>query len=255
MNRRRSHPLRMPSHTCRAQAPVTMPKYHAPEPPSGCAGFCIGGDSPAKVYFRRGVLESSNVVSSARTAKVRLYWVSLLARPVAFWHARNGVTCWLLSLDLFVPNAELICKKRVRDMHIDTSADAQCIQVTSTALLVAVPDGRSWVMDVASSSITALPVSAIATKRSSVAAGLVEAPLLQALLGVSKHRQPPHIHCPDTFAGWQVIISLLDKHRTFSVKLRSGSNWLGERILQSSLARRRKRNKGTQTSLTEISKG
>lgn len=66
-------------------------------------------------------------------------------------------------------------------MVVDTAAPAQCAHVTATMLLVAMPDGRSWLTDVATSSITTLPVSAVAADRSSVAASLVEGAIAAGL--------------------------------------------------------------------------
>jgi hypothetical protein len=51
---------------------------------------------------------------------------------------------------------------------------AQSIQITSSRLLTAMPDGRSWLVELSSSLLTALPISPIAMTRSSVTASLVE---------------------------------------------------------------------------------
>jgi hypothetical protein len=71
-------------------------------------------------------------------------------------------------------------------MVVDNAASAQCVHVSETMLLVAMPDGRSWLTDVGTSSITTLPVSAIAADRSSVAASLVEGAIAAGLAGTKQ---------------------------------------------------------------------
>src|SRR6266851_5274005 len=66
-------------------------------------------------------------------------------------------------------------------MDIENAALAQCVPVSATTLLVAMLDGRSWLTDVGTSSITTLPVSAVAAERSSVAASLVEGAIAAGL--------------------------------------------------------------------------
>jgi pyrroloquinoline quinone (PQQ) biosynthesis protein C len=57
---------------------------------------------------------------------------------------------------------------------MDDAALTQGVRISPDALLVAMPDGRSWLMDVGSSALTALPVSAVAAEHPSLAASLVE---------------------------------------------------------------------------------
>jgi hypothetical protein len=54
------------------------------------------------------------------------------------------------------------------------AGQTQCIQLSSQTLLIAVPDGRCWVMDMGSSEVTGLPVSTVAAERSSLAASMLE---------------------------------------------------------------------------------
>lgn len=56
-----------------------------------------------------------------------------------------------------------------------------CIQISATAFLIAVPDGRCWLTTVGSPEVTALPVSAMASERSTLAASLVEGALCAGL--------------------------------------------------------------------------
>jgi len=57
---------------------------------------------------------------------------------------------------------------------MDDAALTQGIRISPEALLIAMPDGRSWLMDVGSSAVTALPVSAVAAEHATLAASLVE---------------------------------------------------------------------------------
>jgi len=60
-------------------------------------------------------------------------------------------------------------------------AHTQCIQISPQALLIAVPDRRCWLMDVVSSEITSLAVTAVAADRSSLAASAVEGAIVAGL--------------------------------------------------------------------------
>lgn len=62
----------------------------------------------------------------------------------------------------------------VQGTTMKEAAHTQCIPLSAQTLLVAVPDGRCWLMKVDSSEFTALPVSAVAAERSSLAASVVE---------------------------------------------------------------------------------
>ena len=57
---------------------------------------------------------------------------------------------------------------------MDDAALTQGVRISPEALLVAMPDGRSWLMNVSSSALTALPVSAVAAEHATLAASLVE---------------------------------------------------------------------------------
>jgi hypothetical protein len=61
------------------------------------------------------------------------------------------------------------------------SAFVHSIQITSSRLLTAMPDGRSWLVEFGSSRLTALPRSAIAVRKSSIAASFVEAAISAGL--------------------------------------------------------------------------
>ncbi len=63
------------------------------------------------------------------------------------------------------------------------AAQTQCIRVSSQKLLIAMPDGRCWQMDVGSSEITTLAVTAMAAARSSLAASAVEGAIVAGLAG------------------------------------------------------------------------
>jgi hypothetical protein len=65
-------------------------------------------------------------------------------------------------------------------------AQTQCISISPQTLLIGVPDGRCWLMDVGSSGVTALPISAVAVEHASLAASLVEGAIF-AGLGQSAH--------------------------------------------------------------------
>src|SRR5262245_45083850 len=71
-------------------------------------------------------------------------------------------------------------------MSIENSAAAQCVQLSATAILIAMRDGRCWLMEPGSSSVAALPVSAIAAERSSLAASVIEG-AIAAGLAQAKH--------------------------------------------------------------------
>lgn len=73
-------------------------------------------------------------------------------------------------------------------MVVENATPAQCVHVSATMLLVAMPDGRSWLTNVGTSSITTLPVSAIAAERLSVAASLVEGAIAAGLAGSKQAR-------------------------------------------------------------------
>jgi hypothetical protein len=60
-------------------------------------------------------------------------------------------------------------------------SEAQCIEISPQRLLIALPDGRSWLTELSSSSVTPLPVSVIAARRSSLAAGVVEGAIVAGL--------------------------------------------------------------------------
>ncbi len=62
------------------------------------------------------------------------------------------------------------------------AAQTQCIRISPHALLIAVPDGRCWLMDISSSEVTALPVSSVAAERASLAASLVEGAIAAGLV-------------------------------------------------------------------------
>ena len=66
-------------------------------------------------------------------------------------------------------------------MDVEKIAAQQCIQVSSMTRLVAVPDGRSWLIDVGTSSVTVLPISTVARDRLTVAASLVEGAIAAGL--------------------------------------------------------------------------
>jgi hypothetical protein len=55
------------------------------------------------------------------------------------------------------------------------------VRISPEALLIAMPDGRSWLMEVSSSALTALPVSAVAAEHASLAASLVEGAICAGL--------------------------------------------------------------------------
>jgi hypothetical protein len=54
-------------------------------------------------------------------------------------------------------------------------------QISPQILLIAVPDGRCWLMHVGSSEVAALPVSAVAAERSTLAASVVEGAIAAGL--------------------------------------------------------------------------
>jgi hypothetical protein len=59
--------------------------------------------------------------------------------------------------------------------------DSLCVQLSAHMLLIAAPDGRSWLTGVETSKITALPVSAFAAERSSLAASAIEGAVIAGL--------------------------------------------------------------------------
>ena len=63
------------------------------------------------------------------------------------------------------------------------AAHTQCIQISPQALLIALPDGRCWLLGVGSSEITSLAVTAVAAERSSLAASAVEGAIVAGLAG------------------------------------------------------------------------
>jgi hypothetical protein len=54
-------------------------------------------------------------------------------------------------------------------------------QISPQTLLIAVPDGRCWLMGIGSSEVTALPASAVAAERSTLAASAVEGAIAAGL--------------------------------------------------------------------------
>jgi hypothetical protein len=66
-------------------------------------------------------------------------------------------------------------------------ASPQLIQIASGRLLTAMPDGRSWLIELGSPRLTALPVSAVAAGRSTLAASFVEAALSAGLTRAGHH--------------------------------------------------------------------
>ena len=59
--------------------------------------------------------------------------------------------------------------------------NVQSIQITSSRLLTATPDGQSWLVELDLQLLTALPTSAIAARRSSTAASFIEAAISAGL--------------------------------------------------------------------------
>src|SRR5262249_14980552 len=83
-------------------------------------------------------------------------------------------------------------REGVREM--DDAAPAQGARISPEALLVAMSDGRSWLMNVGSSDLTALPVSAVAAEHATLAASLVEGAISAGLGGAAPPggaRSPP----------------------------------------------------------------
>lgn len=56
-----------------------------------------------------------------------------------------------------------------------------CVQLSGREVLIAVPDGRSWLTCLDTSKFTALPVSALAAERSSLAASAIEGAIIRGL--------------------------------------------------------------------------
>jgi hypothetical protein len=73
------------------------------------------------------------------------------------------------------------------DANLDSSVRrwdverARCIRISPQTLLTAMPDGRSWLIELGSSRLTALPVSAVAAARLSLPASFVEAAISAGL--------------------------------------------------------------------------
>jgi hypothetical protein len=65
---------------------------------------------------------------------------------------------------------------------MESVARAQCIQISPETLLIAVPDGRSWLTVIGASGVAALPVSTVAAERASLAASAVEGAIVAGLL-------------------------------------------------------------------------
>ncbi len=86
-------------------------------------------------------------------------------------------------------------------MGIENSGSASCVQISSTTLLVAVPDGRSWLTDIGTLSVVALPVSAVASERSSVPASLVEG-AIAAGLNEAEHTRPAVSYTLSRYIRW-----------------------------------------------------
>src|SRR5262245_37739934 len=74
-------------------------------------------------------------------------------------------------------------REGVREM--DDAALTQGVRISPEALLVAMLDGRSWLMNVGSSDLTALPVSAVAAEHATLAASLVEGAISAGLGGAA----------------------------------------------------------------------
>jgi hypothetical protein len=68
---------------------------------------------------------------------------------------------------------------------MDDAALTQGVRISPEALLVAMSDGRSWLMNVGSSDLTALPVSAVAAEHATLAASLVEGAISAGLGGAA----------------------------------------------------------------------
>lgn len=68
------------------------------------------------------------------------------------------------------------------------AAHTQCIQISSQTLLIAVPDGRCWLLAVGAPEVTALPVSTVAVERSSLAASVLEGAIAA---GLARTRHAP----------------------------------------------------------------
>jgi hypothetical protein len=74
------------------------------------------------------------------------------------------------------------------------SPHTHSVRIAEQTLLIAVPDGRSWLMTLGSSELVALPVSAVAAERSSLAASVVEGAICAGLGRI----QPPQPAGPYT---------------------------------------------------------
>jgi hypothetical protein len=62
------------------------------------------------------------------------------------------------------------------------SKHAQSIPIAPQTFLIAAPDGRSWLLEIPSSSLIALKASAVAAKRSTLAASLIEGAITAGLM-------------------------------------------------------------------------
>jgi len=64
---------------------------------------------------------------------------------------------------------------------VNGTDDTRCIQVSSRAFLIAMPNGRCWLITVGSTEVTALPLLAVAAERSTLAASAVEGAIAAGL--------------------------------------------------------------------------
>jgi hypothetical protein len=78
------------------------------------------------------------------------------------------------------------------------SIGQHCITISPQKLLTAMPDGRSWLIELGSSRLIALPVSVVAAGRSSLAASFVEAAISAGLMQTGN----PTSMGPYTLAGY-----------------------------------------------------
>src|SRR5208337_2034465 len=68
-----------------------------------------------------------------------------------------------------------------------------CVQLSARELLIAAPDGLSWLTCLDTSKITALPVSALAAERSSLAASAIEGAVIAGLAQTGE--TPTNVSC------------------------------------------------------------
>ena len=78
------------------------------------------------------------------------------------------------------------------DRYAIDAVHSLCIQLCSHEMLIAVPDGRCWLARLDTSRITALPVSRLATERSSLAAGAIEGAIIG---GLGRRAAPTNVSC------------------------------------------------------------